>query len=82
MHDDDQVRPLTPRQTALCRAVRQLTRDKGFAPSFRELGTALGIHHTRARMLAIEARARGHLEWSDRTARSMRVLTVSRRRGD
>jgi SOS-response transcriptional repressor LexA len=82
MHDDDQVRPLTPRQKALCQTVKQLTRDKGYAPTLRELGTALGIHHTRARMLAIEARARGHLDWSPRTSRSMRVLTMSRRRGE
>ena len=82
MHDDDQVRPLTPRQAALCRAVKQLTRERGYAPTFREIGAAMGVHHTRARMLAIEARARGHLEWSDRTARSMRVLTTPRRRGD
>ena len=43
MHDDDQVRPLTPRQKALCQTVKQLTRDKGYAPTLRELGTALGI---------------------------------------
>ena len=81
MHDDDQVRPLTPRQRQLCQTVKQLTRERGYPPTFREAAVVLGIHHTRARMLAIEARARGHLDWSPRTSRSMRVLTVSRRRG-
>lgn len=36
--------PLTPRQTAILDAIRASVRDRGHAPTLREVGAAVGLH--------------------------------------
>lgn len=40
------IRPLTPRQQAAVDAIRESLADRGYPPSVRELGAAIGLSST------------------------------------
>lgn len=65
---------LTPRQKQLVETIAALTAKRGYAPSLREVAAIMGIHFTRAGILAREAEIRGAITHAPRIARSWRVV--------
>ena len=65
---------LSPRQSQFCESLERLTHEKGFAPSVRELATAMGVHPSRVAQLAATTEAKGAIVRQPRMARSWRVV--------
>ena len=65
---------LSPRQRQLIEVVERLTSDHGYPPSCREIGAAMGVHHSRAHQLIAAAAARGAIVRDPGKTRSVRVL--------
>jgi repressor LexA len=66
------MRPLTPRQQTILDFVGEFSRDRGFAPSLREIGQAVGLTNisaVRGHVVALEKKgriSRGRSAWSAR----------------
>jgi len=70
------MRPLTPRQQAILDFVSQFSRERGFAPSLREIGQAVGLANTsavRGHVAALERK--GVLRKEPDQPRSISVVT-------
>lgn len=67
---------LTQRQRQVLEAIREYAERKGYPPSIRELGKALGISSLRGVTVHLDALARkGYIE-RESTSRSIRLLTA------
>lgn len=70
------MRPLTPRQQAILDFVGEFSRDRGFAPSLREIGEAVGLTNisaVRGHVAALEKK--GALRKEPDQPRSISVVT-------
>lgn len=70
------MRPLTPRQQAILDFVGEFSRDRGFAPSLREIGQAVGLTNVsavRGHVAALEKK--GFLRKEPDQPRSISVVT-------
>jgi repressor LexA len=67
---------LTPRQTEVLQAVADLTAKAGYAPTSRELASAVGVSETRVRQHLEVLEARGAILRDVGTARSVRLSTA------
>jgi hypothetical protein len=65
---------LSPRQSQFCEVLERLTRERGFAPSVRELASAMGVHASRVAQLAATTEAKGAIVREPRVSRSWRVV--------
>lgn len=63
----------TQRQLDLARAVDQLTRKLGYAPTLKECAAILAVNTPRAHVLAHQARASGLVEFRDGQPRTIRT---------
>lgn len=70
---------LSPRQRQLVEVVERLTSKHGYPPSCREIGDAMGVHHSRAHQLLTAAAARGAITRSRGKMRSVRVVVAQAR---
>jgi hypothetical protein len=66
--------PPTRRELDFCRAVQQITAAKGRAPSWREMGDALGIASATVRDLGWRASLRGLVTWRKYVPYSIRLV--------
>jgi len=66
---------LSPRQRQLVEVVERLTSKHGYPPSCREIGDAMGVHHSRAHQLLTAAAARGAVTRDPGKMRSVRVAS-------
>ena len=66
--------PLTARQHAILTAIRDFSRDRGYPPSMREIGDAVGLNSTStvSRQLGILQR-KGYVDWTPGKQRAVRV---------
>jgi repressor LexA len=70
------MRPLTKRQLDCLRAIDSFIRERGFSPSLRELGRALGIASTNATNDLVRGLKRSDMVTSETGwARTLRVST-------
>jgi hypothetical protein len=70
------MRPLTPKQQAILDFVGEFSRDRGFAPSLREIGEAVGLTNVsavRGHVAALEKK--GRLRKEPDQPRSISVVT-------
>jgi repressor LexA len=67
--------PLSSRQRLFIETVRRLTAERGFPPSLKEVGTALGCHASRAMQVARSLQRRGLVTREARIPRSLRLVT-------
>lgn len=68
-------KPPTKRQLEVVQAIEALTEDKGYPPTTRELGDALGIRSTNAMTDHLKAlRKKGLVTWKPRCSRTLRVV--------
>lgn len=70
------MRPLTPKQQAILDFVGEFSRDRGFAPSLREIGEAVGLTNVsavRGHVAALEKK--GCLRKEPDQPRSISVVT-------
>ena len=65
---------LTDRQSQVVEAVGRLTKERGYAPSLREVAVVIGVHPSRAARLARVAVRKGALRHAPGVARSYRVV--------
>jgi repressor LexA len=65
---------LSPRQRQLVEVVERLTSERGYPPSCREIGEAMGVHHSRAHQLLSAAARRGAITRDPGKMRSIRVV--------
>jgi repressor LexA len=68
---------LTARQREVLEAIREFAARKGYPPSIRELGRALGISSLRGVTIHLDALARKGFIERESTSRSIRVLSQS-----
>jgi repressor LexA len=66
---------LSPRQRQLVEVVERLTGERGYPPSCREIGEAMGVHHSRAHQLLSAAERRGVITRDPGKMRSVRVVS-------
>jgi len=66
--------PLTASQKATFIKIKNLIRQLGYSPSYREIGGELGIQAVAARKLVLRLEAKGYIGRADKKSRSLRVL--------
>lgn len=67
----------SPRQQDLLDAIVQLTAEKGFPPTTRELAEHLGIWNSAAGRMLQRLRDEGRVTWEDGRARTLAVVDLS-----
>lgn len=67
--------PLTATQTAILAVIRETVRDRGYPPSLREIGTAVGLASSSsiAHQLTV-LQARGYIVREENRPRALRIL--------
>lgn len=69
------MRDLTPKQRLICDFIQAFTRDYGYPPTIREIGTGLDLKSTSTVKFHLDnLRARGVLQWDDGKTRSLTLL--------
>jgi SOS-response transcriptional repressor LexA len=66
------------RQTECLRAIRDLTKAQGYAPSYLEIGRRLGLSLVRVHQHVTVLHGRGYLERDHKVARSLRLTDAGR----
>ncbi len=66
--------PLTLRQSEALLAVKQLTAEKGYSPTIRELATALSVSLRTSQEFLIILKRKGYIDWLKGSNRTIRVL--------
>ena len=71
------MRPITARQSEVLRTITILTEQKGYPPTVREIGDALGGRSTCTVQRCLETLERkGYITRTPRQARTIRVLRM------
>ncbi len=60
--------------TAIVRAIRELTREKGYPPSYRDIGKRVGVSVARVGQLLPALRDAGRVAYEPRQPRTLRAL--------
>lgn len=68
---------LTKRQSQAHRFIYEFIRDKGYSPTFKEIGESLGVTSSSAITKATNSlKAAGQIDWTPRKSRSFHVIKV------
>lgn len=67
-------RMLSPRQRQLVCTIEQLTRERGFPPSMKEVAAVMNVHTSRISQLAAETAWKGAITRTPGCSRSWRVV--------
>lgn len=72
------MRPITERQAEVLRTITELAEQKGYAPTIREIGDALGIRSSQPVHQHLRALQRkGYITREPHRARTIRVLRTA-----
>lgn len=66
---------MSPAQRDVVRAIRRLTRRKGYPPTLDEIAELLSVVKSDVHQKLSRLRRDGHVDWVDGKIRTLRVLT-------
>ena len=69
---------ITTRQRDVLNAIERLTLERGFPPTIRELGNALGLSSTGTTARHVRSlQVKGYIAWDEKSSRTIRIVRAA-----